>query len=100
MPVAALVVGLECGGSDALSGITANPALGVASDRLVAAGATTMLSEVPELVGAEELLAARAVTPAVGDAIVAMIHDFEQSVRALGSTSAVLSRRRATSRVA
>lgn len=84
MPVAALVVGLECGGSDALSGITANPALGVASDRLVAAGATTMLSEVPELVGAEELLAARAVTPAVGDAIVAMIHDFERSVRALG----------------
>lgn len=84
MPVAALAVGLECGGSDALSGITANPALGIASDRLVAAGATTMLSEVPELVGAEELLAARAVTPGVGDAIVAMIHDFERSVRALG----------------
>ncbi|MGV1047239.1 MAG: UxaA family hydrolase [Solirubrobacterales bacterium] len=84
MPISALVVGLECGGSDALSGITANPALGIASDRLVAEGATTMLSEVPELVGAERLLAARAVTPEVGRRIVAVIHEFERSVEALG----------------
>ncbi|MDO8211151.1 UxaA family hydrolase [Conexibacter sp. CPCC 206217] len=84
MPWSALAIGLECGGSDALSGITANPALGVASDRLVAAGATTMLSEVPELVGAEEILAARAITPAVGARMIKTIHDFERSVEALG----------------
>jgi altronate dehydratase large subunit len=84
MPIGALAVGLECGGSDALSGITANPALGVASDALVAAGATTMLSEIPELVGAENLLAARAVSPEVGDRIVEVIHTFERNVEALG----------------
>jgi altronate dehydratase large subunit len=84
MPLSALVVGLECGGSDALSGITANPALGLASDRLIAAGSSTMLSEIPELVGAEELLAARAVTPEVGDRIREVIHAFERSVEALG----------------
>jgi altronate dehydratase large subunit len=84
MPISELVVGLECGGSDALSGITANPALGVASDRLVGEGATTMLSEVPELVGAEELLAARAVSPEVGWRMVQVVHEFERSVEALG----------------
>lgn len=84
MPIAELVVGLECGGSDALSGITANPALGIASDRLVGEGATTMLSEVPELVGAEELLAARAVSPEVARRMVQVVHDFERSVEALG----------------
>ena len=84
MPISELVIGLECGGSDALSGITANPALGLASDRLIAEGASTMLSEIPELVGAEELLAARAVTPQVGDQIRDVIHTFERSVEALG----------------
>ncbi len=84
MPISALAVGLECGGSDALSGITANPALGIASDRLVAAGATTMLSEVPELVGAEEILAARAVSDEVARRMVAVVHDFERAVEALG----------------
>jgi altronate dehydratase large subunit len=84
MPLCALAIGLECGGSDALSGITANPALGVASDRLVAAGATTMLSEVPELVGAEEILAARAINDDVARRMVAVVHDFERSVEALG----------------
>lgn len=84
MPITALCVGLECGGSDALSGVTANPALGVASDRLVRRGATTILAEVPELVGAEELLARRAVTPEVGRQVVELIHAFERSVRTLG----------------
>lgn len=84
MPASALAIGLECGGSDALSGVTANPALGVASDRLVAAGATTILAEVPELVGAEQLLAARAVSPEVGRQVIDVIHDFERSVEALG----------------
>jgi altronate dehydratase large subunit len=84
MPLSALTVGLECGGSDGWSGITANPALGVASDRLVGLGATTILGEVPELVGAEQFLAARAVRPEVGRQIVELIHDFERSVEALG----------------
>jgi len=84
MPVSELVVGLECGGSDALSGITANPALGIASDRLVGEGATTMLSEVPELVGAERILAARAVSPEVGERMIRVVEDFERSVEALG----------------
>jgi altronate dehydratase large subunit len=84
MPLSALAIGLECGGSDALSGITANPALGIASDRLVAAGATTMLSEVPELVGAEEILAARAINDDVARRMIAVVHDFERSVEALG----------------
>lgn len=84
MPLSELIVGLECGGSDAMSGITANPALGLASDRLIAEGASTMLSEIPELVGAERLLAARAITPAIGEQIVQTIHDFERDVELLG----------------
>ncbi|HEX7299146.1 MAG TPA: UxaA family hydrolase [Solirubrobacteraceae bacterium] len=65
IPAAELVVGLECGGSDAWSGITANPALGLAADALVEAGATVVLAETPEAIGAEHLLAARARTPEV-----------------------------------
>ncbi|MBZ2198555.1 UxaA family hydrolase [Occultella gossypii] len=61
-----LVLGLNCGGSDGYSGITANPALGVASDMLVAAGATSVLAETPEVYGAEHLLTRRATTPEVG----------------------------------
>ena len=55
-----LIVGLECGGSDGWSGITANPALGRAADWLVERGATVVLGETPEIVGAEHLLARRA----------------------------------------
>ncbi|WP_249021768.1 UxaA family hydrolase [Conexibacter sp. S30A1] len=84
MPISALVVGLECGGSDGWSGITANPALGIASDRLVAEGASTILGEVPELVGAERFLAARAVTPEIGQEIVELINAFEHAVKGLG----------------
>lgn len=60
VPASELVVGLQCGGSDAWSGITANPALGHAVDRLVALGGTALLSETPEIYGAEHLLYARA----------------------------------------
>ena len=84
MPISALCIGLECGGSDGMSGITANPALGLASDRLVAQRAMTVLGEIPELVGAEYLLASRAVSDRVADAVVDLIHTFERSVRALG----------------
>lgn len=68
-PASDLVLGLQCGGSDGWSGITANPALGAASDLLVAAGGTAFLSETPEIYGAEHLLLARAADPAVAAAL-------------------------------
>jgi galactarate dehydratase len=69
-PASALVLGMQCGGSDAFSGITANPALGFASDLLVRAGATVMFSEVTEVRDAVHLLTARASTPEVAAALV------------------------------
>ncbi len=68
--VADLVLALNCGGSDGYSGITANPALGWASDLLVAYGGTSVLAETPEVFGAEHLLTRRATTPAVGQKLV------------------------------
>ncbi|SFM46538.1 UxaA family hydrolase [Thermodesulforhabdus norvegica] len=65
VPVSRLVVGLECGGSDAFSGITANPSLGVAVDMLVGYGGTAVLSETPEIYGAEHILMTRAVNDRV-----------------------------------
>ena len=73
-----LMIGLQCGGSDGYSGITANPALGHASDLLVAHGGTTILSETSEIYGAEHLLTRRAVKPAVGAKIVERIHWWEE----------------------
>ncbi len=70
VPLSELTVAVECGGSDAWSGVTANPAVGVASDLLVAAGGTVILSEVPEFIGAEHLLAARAADESVACQIV------------------------------
>ncbi|MEV0157149.1 altronate dehydratase family protein [Micromonospora sp. NPDC050686] len=84
--VAELVLGLQCGGSDGWSGLTANPALGVASDLLVAAGATSVLGETPEVYGAEHLLAARAAGAAVADALLARIHWWEEYTRQQGTT--------------
>ncbi|HEY6329331.1 MAG TPA: altronate dehydratase family protein [Blastocatellia bacterium] len=66
VPVDKLIVGLQCGGSDGYSGITANPALGAAVDLLVQNGGTAILSETPEIYGAEHLLTRRAVSPEVG----------------------------------
>ena len=65
-PAAALTVALQCGGSDAWSGVTANPALGRACDLLVAQGGTGVLAETPEIYGAEHLLTRRAATPEIG----------------------------------
>jgi altronate hydrolase/galactarate dehydratase len=76
-PVSKLVVGLQCGGSDGYSGITANPALGHASDLLVRMGGTTILSETPEIYGAEHLLTRRAVSPAVGETLLERIRWWE-----------------------
>ncbi|MGE4610790.1 MAG: altronate dehydratase family protein [Paracoccaceae bacterium] len=69
-PVSSLVVGLQCGGSDGYSGITANPALGVTSDLLVQQGGTTILSETSEIYGAEHLLTRRALTPKIGEDLI------------------------------
>lgn len=73
VPASRLIVGLQCGGSDGYSGITANPALGVAVDRLVAHGGTAILSETPEIYGAEHLLLRRAVSRQVGEKLLARI---------------------------
>ncbi len=72
-----LVVGLQCGGSDGYSGISANPALGAAVDLLVRHGGTAILSETPEIYGAEHLLIARAASPAVADRLLARLHWWE-----------------------
>ncbi len=69
IPASELMIGLQCGGSDGFSGITANPALGLACDWLVAQGGTVILSETPEIYGAEHLLTARATSPEVAEAL-------------------------------
>ena len=76
-PVAALKVALQCGGSDAWSGITANPALGYATDLVVAQGGTGVLAETPEIYGAEHLLTARAIDRATGEKLVDLIRWWE-----------------------
>ena len=70
VPASELLVGMQCGGSDAFSGITANPAVGCASDLLVRAGATVMFSEITEVRDAVEQITSRAATPAIAQAIV------------------------------
>ena len=75
--VSGLMVALQCGGSDAWSGITANPALGHACDLLVAQGGTGVLAETPEIYGAEHLLTRRAATPEVGRKLLDLIDWWE-----------------------
>jgi altronate hydrolase len=77
VPASHIVVGLQCGGSDGYSGITANPALGAAVDLLVRHGGTAILSETPEIYGAEHLLTRRAVSRAIGEKLVARIKWWE-----------------------
>lgn len=77
LPVSKLRIGLKCGGSDGYSGITANPLVGQAADRLIAMGASCVLTEVPEMFGAEHLLMARAESEAVFHRIVRLINDFK-----------------------
>jgi altronate hydrolase len=81
VPASHLTVGLQCGGSDGYSGISANPALGAAVDRLVRHGGTAILSETPEIYGGEHLLTRRAVTPAVADKLLARIAWWEAYTR-------------------
>ena len=84
VPVSHIRVGLQCGGSDGYSGITANPALGAAMDLLVAHGGTAILSETPEIYGAEHLLTRRAVSREVGEKLVARIRWWEDYTKRLG----------------
>ena len=77
VPLSELVVGLKCGGSDGLSGITANPLLGVVSDRLISMGGSTILTEVPEMFGAETLLMARCRSETVFRKTVDMVNGFK-----------------------
>lgn len=77
-PVSELVLGMKCGGSDGLSGVTANPLVGRVAERLTALGGTAILTEVPEMFGAERLLMERAASRAVFDDLVTMIDDFKR----------------------
>lgn len=84
VPLSELVLGTECGGSDYTSGLASNPALGSASDLLVEAGGTVILSETPELIGAEHLIARRARTPAIGKQILEATAWWEHEAMASG----------------
>ena len=77
VPVSKLKVGLKCGGSDGFSGITANPLIGQFSDRLIAAGGSTVLTEVPEMFGAETILMNRCVDEGIFNKTVRLINDFK-----------------------
>jgi altronate hydrolase len=77
LPASKLILGTNCGGSDGNSGVTANPAVGVASDLLVAQGGTSIIGETPEIYGAEHLLTRRAISREVGEKLVARIKWWE-----------------------
>lgn len=85
IPASEIVLGLNCGGSDGNSGVTANPALGIASDLLVAAGGTTVLAETSETYGAEHLLTKRSRTRAVGEKLVERIRWWEKYAAMFGA---------------
>ena len=84
VPASYIVLGLECGGSDAYSGISANPALGGAADLLVRHGGTAILSETPEIYGAEHLLTRRAASKEVARKLIDRIHWWEEYTTRLG----------------
>ncbi len=81
LPLSYLKVGLKCGGSDGLSGVTANPLVGLFSDWLIEMGGTTILTEVPEMFGAETILMDRAKNSEVFDATVSLINNFKSYFR-------------------
>lgn len=79
-----LILGTECGGSDAYSGISGNPALGIASDRLIEAGGTVILAETTEIIGAEHIVAARAINEQVAQKCFAVIKKCEKQATDMG----------------
>ena len=86
IPASEIILGLNCGGSDGNSGVTANAALGVASDRIVACGGTAILGETTEIYGAEHLLTRRSRTPAVADKLIERIRWWEWYAGMFGCT--------------
>ncbi len=86
IPLSELILGTNCGGSDGNSGVTANPALGVASDRLVAAGGTSVLAETTEIYGGEHTLTRRAISREVGERLIERIRWWERHTAMFGVT--------------
>lgn len=86
IPASELIIGMKCGGSDGLSGITANPVVGGFSDRLIACGGTTILTEVPEMFGAETLLMNRCENEALFHQTVDLINDFKNYFKSHNQT--------------
>ncbi|MDO4523283.1 MAG: altronate dehydratase family protein [Eubacteriales bacterium] len=86
IPASELIIGMKCGGSDGLSGITANPTVGRFSDILISKGGTTILTEVPEMFGAETLLMNRCETPELFEKTVDLINDFKNYFTAHNQT--------------
>jgi altronate dehydratase large subunit len=84
-PVSSIVLGLKCGSSDTTSGLAPNPALGIASDMLVEAGATSVLGEVTEFIGAEHILAKHAKDPRVGQEIINLVKRMEDRAKSVGT---------------
>ena len=84
VPVSHLILGTECGGSDACSGLSANPALGATSDLLIDLGGTAILSETPELIGAEHIIAGRAINKEVETKCYETVRNFEKIANAVG----------------
>ena len=82
--ISELLLGIECGGSDATSGIASNPAVGELSDLLVDLGASTMMSESIEWIGAEHIVARRGATPKIHNQIIQMCKDYEEHLKAAG----------------
>ncbi|HHN8461851.1 UxaA family hydrolase [Clostridioides difficile] len=83
-PISELILGTECGGSDPTSGLAANPLMGELSDKLVDLGATSILSETTEFIGAEHILARRAVNEEVKEKILHIVHRYENSLKLVG----------------
>lgn len=84
-PLSKLVLGVECGGSDGFSGISANPVIGGASDRLVASGGSVILSEFPELCGVEQDLVDRCATPALAERFLELMNAYSAAAERVGS---------------
>jgi len=84
VPVSELIVGTSCGGSDTISGVTANPSLGATSDLLITEGGTVVLSETPEMIGAEQVLARRAANAQIGSLVRAKISAVYDNIKSTG----------------
>jgi altronate dehydratase large subunit len=84
LPMAELILGTNCGGSDPTSGLASNPLIGKLTDRMVALGGTSILSETTEFIGAEHILARRAKTPAIKARIYEIVHRYEKALELVG----------------